>query len=357
MTTNHNHYIDLAFQKAEKNLGRTRLNPSVGTVVVKNDTVISSAVTSHNGNPHSEFIALNNLKDCAGSSLYTTLEPCTHFGNTPPCVNIIIKKKIKNVFYAFEDPDIRTFKKAKKFLSRKGIKTKLIHTKKYSNFYQSYFINKKLSIPFITGKIAISKDYLTINKKDKWITNERSRKTVHLLRNRHDCILSTSKTINLDNPILNCRINGLNNNKPDLFIIDLKLKLKKKLSLNNYLNTRKTFIITSKNNPSKTLAYKKLGYKIIFINKLRNKNDFNSLYKKIYKLGYSRMLVETGLTFLNNLIENKMIHNLYIFKSNKKLGKNGKNNNTSNYLKKIRPKLLTINLNGDNLLKKEFNYV
>ena len=100
MTTNHNYYIDLAFQKAEKNLGRTKLNPSVGTIIVKNDTVISSAVTSFNGRPHSEFNALNNLKDCAGASLYTTLEPCTHYGKTSPCVNIIIKKKIKNVFYA-----------------------------------------------------------------------------------------------------------------------------------------------------------------------------------------------------------------------------------------------------------------
>ena len=137
------------------------------------------------------------------------------------------KKKIKNVFFAFEDPDIRTFKKAKKFLRQKGIKTKLIHTKKYSKFYKSYFINKKLSIPFITAKIAISKDYFTINKKNKWITNETSRNIVHLLRNRYDCILSTSKSINNDDSLLNCRINGLNNNKPDLFIIDLKLKLKK----------------------------------------------------------------------------------------------------------------------------------
>ena len=116
MITNHNYYIDLAFQIAEKNLGRTRLNPSVGTVVVKKNTVISSAVTSFNGRPHSEFNALNNLKNCTGASLYTTLEPCTHYGETPPCVNIIIKKKIKKVFYAFADPDIRTFKKAKKIL-------------------------------------------------------------------------------------------------------------------------------------------------------------------------------------------------------------------------------------------------
>ena len=357
MTTNHNYYIDLAFQIAEKSLGKTKLNPSVGTIVVKNDTVISSAATSSKGRPHSEFNALNNLKDCAGASLYTTLEPCTHYGKTPPCVKIIIKKKIKNVFYAFEDPDIRTYKKAKKFLTQKGIKTKLIQSKKNKNFYQSYFINKKLSIPFVTGKIAISNDYLTINKQDKWITNEISRNIVHLLRDRYDCVLSTSKSINQDDSLLNCRINGLNNNKPDLFVIDLKLKLKKRLTLNNYLKTRKTFLITSKNNFNKTLAFRKLGYKIILINKLEDRSDFNLLFKKIYKKGYSRVFVETGLTFLNSLIKNKMIHDLYVFKSNIKLGNSGKNNDTVKNLKKINPKLLTINLNGDKLLKKEFYYV
>ena len=79
----------------------------------------------------------------------------------------------------------------------------------------------------------------------------------------HDCILSTSKSINQDDSLLNCRINGLNNKKPDLFIIDLKLKLKKNLLLNKYLKVRKTFLITNKTNYKKTLAYKKLGFKII----------------------------------------------------------------------------------------------
>ena len=95
MTKNHNNYLDLAFQLAEKNLGQTKSNPSVGTVVVKNNTVLSSAVTSLNGRPHSEFKALINLKKCTGASLYTTLEPCTHYGKTPPCTNIIIKKKLR----------------------------------------------------------------------------------------------------------------------------------------------------------------------------------------------------------------------------------------------------------------------
>ena len=91
MIINHNQFIDLAFHLAEKNVGQTGTNPSVGCVVVKNGTVISSGVTSKNGRPHSEYNALNRIKNCKGASLYTTLEPCTHTGKTPPCVNIIIK--------------------------------------------------------------------------------------------------------------------------------------------------------------------------------------------------------------------------------------------------------------------------
>ena len=354
MTTNHSYYLELAFQLAKKNLGKTGLNPSVGTVVVKNDTVISSGVTSINGRPHSEFNALNNIKKSSGAILYSTLEPCTHHGKTPPCTNMISKKKIKKVYYSFEDPDIRTFKKAKRILNIRGIKNKLVKSKKNKDFYKSYFINKKHNIPYITAKIALSKDHFSINKKNKWITNDMSRKVGHLLRSYNDSIISTSKTINTDNPLLNCRIDGLSNYMPDLFIIDLKLKLKKKLLLNKLIKKRNNYLITLNKNKKKTLHFKKLGFKIILINSLKNKNDFLILYKKIYKLGYSRTYIESGLTFLNTLIKHKMINDLYVFKSSNKLGKNGKNNTTENYLKKISTKLVKINLMNDILYKKEF---
>ncbi len=357
MTKNHKNYLELAFQLAETNLGKTGLNPSVGCVIVKNNTVLSSGVTSLNGRPHSEFNALNKLKGCSGASLYTTMEPCTHYGKTPPCVNIIIKKKIKKVFYGFEDPDIRTFQKAKKILKKKGIKTKLLFSRKNRYFYDSYFLNKKKAIPFVSAKIAISSDYQTINKKKKWITSNLSRKVVHLIRNKFDCIISTSKSINFDNSLLNCRISGLDNHKPDLFIIDLKLNLRKKLKLNNLLKKRKTHIITLIKNRKKSNIFKKLGYKIIFVKNLKDKKDLNLLYKKIYKMGYSRMLVESGLTFLNFLITNKVLNELYIFKSKNKLGKYGNNNNTSKYVKKIFPKLPLININNDQLVTKRFNNV
>ena len=154
--------------------------------------------------------------------------------------------------------------------------------------------------------------------------------------------------------MLNCRINGLNNFKPDLLIIDLKLKLKKNLILNKIIKKRRTFLITDIKNKQKAQIYKRNGYKIIYINSLKNKKDFNLLYKKLYKIGYSRIFVETGLVFLNTLIKNKLINDLYIFKSNNILGKKGKNNTTSKYLKNISSKPISINLNNDKLYKKEF---
>ena len=354
MTKNHNYYLDLAYQLAEKNLGKTGLNPSVGAIVVKDNSVISSGITSYRGRPHAEFNALSKIKNCAGASLYTSLEPCVHYGKTPPCTKIISKKKIKNVYFGSYDPDVRSYRKAKSILTKKAINVKKIESKIYKNFYRSYFINKKLNIPFVSAKIALSNDFLSINHKNKWITNESSRKIVHLLRSRYDCVLSTSKTINLDNSLLNCRIDGLDKFKPDLFIIDLNLKLKKNLLLNKIIKKRKTYIITNKSNLRKVKIYKKNGYKFIFINALKDKKDFILLYKKIYKLGYSRVLLETGLIFLNTAIKNKLINNLYLFKSNRNLKKSGKNNISSNFLKKIRLKPITINLNSDKLFIKEF---
>ena len=355
MTTNHKYFLNLAFKIAEKNLGKTKLNPSVGAIVVKDNSIISSGITSINGKPHAEFNALRNGKNYSGADLYTTLEPCTHYGLTPPCVNTIIKKKIKNVYYAFEDPDLRTFKKAKGILEKNKINTKLIKVKDFKNFYSSYFFNKKFKLPFITSKIAISKDYYTIDRKSKWITNERSRKISHLLRSKYDCIFSTSKSINKDNSLLNCRIEGLNNYKPDLFIIDLNLKLKKNLLLNSMIDRRKTFILTKNKNKNKVKLFKKKGYKIIFIDFLDNKNDFKKMFKYLYKLGYSRVFFETGLTFLNSLIKYRLLNNLYIFQSNKKLKKSGLNNNSYKYLKKFKlRKKIKVELNNDSLYKIEF---
>ena len=200
----HAYYMGLALQQAKKTIGNTRQNPAVGCIITKFEKVIGAGYTSINGRPHAEFNALNssnsNLKN---SYLYVTLEPCSHYGKTPPCVKFIIKKKIKKVFFSINDPDQRSFNKSKKILRKNSVSvTNGVLKDKIKSFYTSYIRFKEKKIPFVTCKLAISKDFFTINKKKDWITNEFSRSRVQLMRSEHDCILTSSTTIAEDNPRL-----------------------------------------------------------------------------------------------------------------------------------------------------------
>ena len=213
-------------------------------------------------------------------------------------------------------------------------------------------VNKKQQLPFIDAKIAISKDFYTINKNSKWITNSRSRRVSHLIRSKYDAIISTSKSINKDNSLLNCRINGLNNSKPDLIIIDRNLKLKKNLKLFKITKKRKTYIFTTIKDDKKISFFKKNNIKIIKINKLENKDDFMNLLKKIFKIGYRRVLIETGLIFLNLFFKLELINNLYVFKSDKKIKNNGFNNVPNSFINKIKFKnKIDVNLKDEILFK------
>ena len=352
MKINHNNFLKLAFENAKVNLGKTRTNPSVGCVVVKNNSVISSGTTSILGRPHAEVNALKINKDFKNSDIYLTMEPCTHYGVTPPCTKLIIKKKIKRVFYSFYDLDYRTAKLSKKRLKEKNIKVYKKKIKKFDSFYQSYFVNRKNFAPLIDAKIAVSKDYYTIKQNSKWITNVYSRRRVHFIRSEYDGIVSTSKTINSDNAQLNCRLKGFEKKSPDLFIIDMNLKIKKNLKIfkNNF--NRKIFLITSIKNKKKENFFKKLDIKIIYIDKLNSKNDFIKLFKIIKDLGYNRLLVESGLVFLNSLLKHKLIFNIFIFKSSLLLFKKGSNNTTNSYIKRLKlNNKIKVNLNEDKLYK------
>ena len=280
------------------------------------------------------------------------MEPCVHYGLTPPCTNLIVKKGIKNVFYSFNDIDPRTSNKSKKELSNKNVKVKQIVVNDFKNFYDYYFLSRKNQLPLIDAKIAISKDYYTIRKGNKWITNIHSRKRVHLLRSEYNCILSTAKSINKDNSLLNNRLNGFNKEKPDLVIIDLNFKIKKNLDIFKFKKKRKILIVTNKFNSKKINFFKKNNVKIIKVDSLINKEDFLILFQKLNKLGYTRILIESGLKFLSSLITHNLVNNLYVFKSQNMLKKLGYNSISSYFIKKIRlNKKVNVNLDGDRLYK------
>ena len=138
-------YLNLALNLAKNMEGLTGTNPSVGSVLVKKDEVISLASTGYNGTPHSEFSLLNKIdkKITKGSSLYVTLEPCSHYGKTPPCTNIIIDKKISRLVFAAHDIDERSSKRAKQILKSKKIKVKNINVPKINEFYKPYIFQRK----------------------------------------------------------------------------------------------------------------------------------------------------------------------------------------------------------------------
>ncbi len=347
-----NFFLKLAFQQAEINLGSTSSNPSVGCVIVKNNSVISSGRTSFNGRPHAEANALkrNNI---INSKIYVTLEPCSHYGKTSPCVIKIINKKPHKVIFSINDIDIRSKNLAFKKFKKANIKFKRHTLKNYAEkFYKSYFLQSSNKTPFIDAKLAISKDYLTINKKKKWITNTRSRVVGNFLRSKYDCILSTSKTINYDNSLLNCRIDGIEQKSPAVIILDRSFKIKKKLKIFSD-KSREIFIFTQTSNSSKEKYFKKIGVNIVKLKKSNNtKKDVCEVYLFLKQLGFNRILIESGVKYINNVLRFGLVKNFYLFKSSFKLRNKGKNNIKLNLIKKLKATIynkVRVNLNGDSL--------
>ncbi len=349
-------YMRLALMQAYKNLGQTKDNPSVGCVIVKNNSVIGAGQTSINGRPHAEFNAITFAKDeVKNTDLYVTLEPCSNYGKTPPCVNLISKKRIKKVFFSVLDPDPLSYKKSIAFFKKKKIKIKKnILYSEIKNFYKSYFKYKKNNLPFVTAKIAISNDFFTKDRRNKWITNFYARSRGHYIRSSCDSILSTSKTILDDNSKLTCRIPGLENRSPSRIILDKNLMIPLKSSVFKTSKKHNTIIFFNKFNKSKIKYLKKNKVKLFYAPLEQDGNfDLKKILIKIKKFGFSRLLVESGTSLIKNLLSNNLIDDFYLFQSKTFLKKNGKKSFKSIfniYLKRKKKNYIKVNLFGDKLI-------
>ena len=326
---NHSYFMRLALTQAQKNLGNTNRNPSVGCVITKNSSVISVGCTSISGRPHAEHNAINQSRtNLKGAELYVTLEPCSHYGRTIPCTKSIINSGVKKVFFSINDPDLRSHNKCSKLLgNKKIIVNKGIYARESNVFYRSYIKFKRNFLPFVTCKLAVSKDYFTINKKNKWITNRFSRGRVHLMRSNHDCIITSSKTIIDDNPRLTCRINGLNDSSPSRIILDNKLKTPISSKIIKDASAYPTIIFYNKIKKNKVKLLKKLKIKIY---KIPTNNDgdldLNKSLIKAKELGFSRIFIESGIKLTTNFLNRNLINDFKLIISNKKLGKDGDGN-------------------------------
>ena len=348
--------MGLALQQAKRTLGNTKKNPAVGCVIVKNRHVISAGYTSIYGRPHAEQNAINFSKIALkNSELYVTLEPCSHYGKTPPCVNSIIKSKIKKVIFSINDPDSRSFNKCAKKLKSRGITViNEVLRDKIKFFYKSYLKSRKNNLPFVTCKLAVSKDFYTIDKSRKWITNEFSRGRVHLMRASHDCIITSSKTIIEDNPLLSCRIRGLTDRSPARIIFDNKLRIKVNSRIIKDAKNYYTIIFYNQINKKKIKLLKKLKIKIYRISV--NKDGILDLKRSLIKakeLGFSRIFLESGIKLTTNFLKKNLIDDLKLFISHKNLSTSGDGNIKKYYRLFLNNKKKTtekVNLFGDKLI-------
>jgi diaminohydroxyphosphoribosylaminopyrimidine deaminase/5-amino-6-(5-phosphoribosylamino)uracil reductase len=317
-------FMELALNLAKARHGLTGINPSVGCVIVKNNKILSIGQTGFKGTPHAEFNAIKNShENLEGSKMYVTLEPCSHYGKTPPCTNIIIKNKIKEVVYGVEDIDKKVKGKTLKILKSKNVLVKKNLLKKEINkFYTPYFFNRKKKLPYVTGKIAISRNNLIYSKGTKKITDTHSDKLTHFLRYKNDSLMISYKTLNQDNPRLDCRLQGLNKFSPKRIILDNKLEMNINSHIFRTANKNNTIIFYNNTNKQKITLFKKKGIKLIKSNLTKKKYfDLKLVLKKLYKIGIRNILVEGGDDLSSSFFKDELFNEFYLFKSQNRLSK------------------------------------
>ena len=355
MMSNHLKFINLAHDIALKNLGKTFPNPSVGCIISKNNKIISKGVTSSTGRPHAEEIALKKAgKKSRGATMYVTLEPCFHSSQNGSCSDQILRSGIKEVYVSCIDQDPRTKNKSISKLKRNKIKVivgiQKEKTLSTNNFFFKSLLKKK---PFTKVKMAISSDYKIAwsNYKSKWISNSKSRKYVHNLRSKTQAILTTSKTILKDNPRFTVRKNNKIIKYLNVVVIDKNLNIPLYAKVLKNLHERRVIIFTSKKNP-KSQRLKQLGCEIVEMKTENNKLNLKKICSNLYKLKISDLLVEAGGILFADLIKNKLIDEIHLFKAPIIIGEKGIPVIKGSSLKNINKKLIETIKFEDNLYSK-----
>ncbi len=217
-----------AIELAKKGGGFVHPNPLVGCVVVKDDQVIAEGYHEKYGEFHAERNALTNCQsETKGALLYVTLEPCCHYGKTPPCTKIIIEKGIKKVFVGILDPNPLVAGKGVKILQNAGIEVEVgiceNEIRELNKVFLKYITTKR---PYVIMKTAMTLDgKIAAHTGDsKWVTNEESRKMVHELRSEMAGVVVGINTVIADNPMLNCRLDG-NYHQPIRIVVDSNLRI------------------------------------------------------------------------------------------------------------------------------------
>ena len=335
-------YMRMAIELAKKGEGAVNPNPLVGAVVVKDGKVVGKGYHRFFGGPHAEVYALEKAgEEACGATIYVTLEPCSHYGKTPPCAKKIIDMGIKKCFVGSSDPNPQVAGKGVAMLKKAGIEVvESVLKDECDKLNQVFFKYIKTKIPYLFLKCAITLDGKIATKtgNSKWITNEIAREKVQFYRNKFMGIMVGINTVVLDNPSLTARIqNGVN---PFRVVVDPHLKIDENCKVVKNNEDEKTVIITSQKNQfvensenindkdfEIKMKQKRLSQnnKVKFIFFDKEKFSFKEMLEEIGKMGIDSVLLEGGESLISLAFKEEVIDAGEIFVANKILGdKNAK---------------------------------
>ena len=349
---------------AKKSAGRVSPNPLVGAIIFDDDfKVISEGRHEYYGGNHAERNAiLTAREDLRGKSIIVNLEPCCHYGKTPPCADLIIERGIKRVISGMVDPNPIVAGKGLERLKSAGIEVIQGVLEEECLELNKFFVkNQTKKLPYITIKTAMTLDgkIAARSNKSKWITDETSRAEVQKLRNSYDAILTGSGTIKYDNPSLTCRMKGGRN--PVRVVLDTNLSTDENSKVYTDDGTRVIIIAGEKVSNSRIKEYPSH----IEIEKCKLKNnkiDISTAVKILYEKGLRSIMTECGGLLNKSIIEEKLADELIQFIAPKLLGDTkaksfteGFNRNEINECNKLKI-VSTKVLKQDIIVNSKFNY-
>jgi diaminohydroxyphosphoribosylaminopyrimidine deaminase / 5-amino-6-(5-phosphoribosylamino)uracil reductase len=317
-----------ALMLAVRGLGEVAPNPSVGCVIVKDGVVVGRGRTAPGGRPHAEPQALAEAGEAAsGATAYVTLEPCSHHGHTPPCVKALIDAGITRVVVAAGDPDARVNGEGIAWLKMAGIAvTTGVCEAEAAELNAGFFLKVQHSRPLVTLKLAQSLDgkIATASGESRWITGESARRFGHLLRARHDAILIGVNTALADDPMLTCRLPGLEHRSPLRVVLDTSLRLAERSKLAQTAGEVPTLVYTTA--PDGTgKALEACGITVVRLAKdAAGRPKVEAVLADLAERGITRLLVEGGAgahaAFLNAGPDTGLADRLEVFTAPTVLG-------------------------------------
>jgi len=317
-------FLKLAVKLGSKGLGYTEPNPMVGAVVVKNGRILSTGYHKKYGEVHAERMALEKT-DEENTTLFVSLEPCSHQGKTPPCTDIIIQKKVKRVVIASIDPNPIVAGKGIEKLKSNGIEVSLGGFDKLNREINShYFTSIEKKRPFICLKAGVSIDgKLTDKEKNsKWITNEELRDISNEFRKEFSAILVGINTVLSDNPNLTIKDKNFNNKKLIRVVLDSENRLSKDKYQNfNIFKNQEfypTYIFSSKN--AKNIKLNKSADKHFFISDTSKGLDLKEILNILHKDGIFSILIEGGGKIHESFLREKLFDEIVLFTDKKIIG-------------------------------------